>query len=1159
MARKTLLAITMGLVLGGSAAAQSVPDPQDQAQSYRVNVKKAGSEEKKPDASYLVCGIPVNAAPGFKPQKIELRLCSSNSAPDGCAPVDLPIRIGKPFLLKVVNDSGKPVKVTQTYESGIALPVPEDLPKPDPRPNTHRFTIDPLKTGPLVLSATADGDRGAVASSGPECLKDIKPSLFEAKAANMTLFVDQSSGADPSSCARLLPPATQSSPDLDATTIIGLLGSPLPFTLKPAGKGQILVYSPRQRLDLTHRDKDTLKAVESQVDRLRKLAPDDLGVKGPDTTFTVEVTVPHASALGDPANKISSLNNTDFQVVDVGTDKIKITAKKQPGCAAWRAYLANLQHLVWGTTPEPLVARLFYVPTASAASAASAVLNAGGAPSSQPPTPAPQSSPPAGSGTGSGSSTPGTSPQSPAPVAASKPSSTSVAGLDPDMLVLTDANLGDDAAVLEKKRLIAQLDIPRPEMIINAWVMQGSSKYPELVGGFGQMVRKKVSTFNDSLENSVSAAWRFLRTQISLPSSSTDCEAGVPCFFEPSFYRYIAWRYISELPFSPSVARQDEGAEEILNSRSSAKLDDKYRRLLGICRTDEYCLGYGSIFKPLKPRLTDLLITVVAAKTPGPSLCKVIASMEQRESDVTGSAAADVCAPTKTNKGKTTTENRRAQKSLAAYQQELSNRIHQEMEDPTAKDPAYTLDCKQRDLEAFKKLASPGAPVPLRLECLREKAANLFADAPGDDGRQVTPSYVGTLRAAIADFLFNYKMSQQYTHEFEPYELSQSGDALNSAFSPLVEAFNEDLRVYQEFLLAQLDYEVDKLSRYRGAFHWIFPKEKLTKALFGTEDKSFFNSGVVSVRTISGQPAVVDTTTQSFLDASSAPNISDLAAAIQGAAPAAGTTKQPGLLGNISLNQAQLITGALQAYQTTKVQIGRQLTLNVTPRSLSTASSAEIQVSLNAGEPAQPNVFGGPKGAVVPDLPRVSTHNTTTKVRVDSIKLFEVSSFSAELQRGRSRFPLLPPFVELPYIGTIVGIPLPPAKQYHTSIAVLSAVVVPTAADLAYGLQFTHDRILYESKDNACERLIEIPTGLKTASLKEGESEDPSGLKDGVCRARRALSLHDFEDAPIRNFNKAKVMCIATGGGSASYNLQTVGVPDRCKKLSFKDVLHDAF
>jgi hypothetical protein len=60
-------------------------------------------------------------------------------------------------------------------------------------------------------------------------------------------------------------------------------------------------------------------------------------------------------------------------------------------------------------------------------------------------------------------------------------------------------------------------------------------------------------------------------------------------------------------------------------------------------------------------------------------------------------------------------------------------------------------------------------------------------------------------------------------------------------------------------------------------------------------------------------------------------------------------------------------------------------------------------------------------------------------VRVDSVKLFEISSFTAIVERAHSRFPLLPPFVEIPYIGTFAGVPIGPAREFHSSSAILSA------------------------------------------------------------------------------------------------------------------------
>ena len=78
-----------------------------------------------------------------------------------------------------------------------------------------------------------------------------------------------------------------------------------------------------------------------------------------------------------------------------------------------------------------------------------------------------------------------------------------------------------------------------------------------------------------------------------------------------------------------------------------------------------------------------------------------------------------------------------------------------------------------------------------------------------DDGQ---PSALGLLRAAVAGFLFDYKISQSYPHEFDPYSLSMSADRLNAALSPLIEAFNRDLTAYQRVLQAGIEVQIDGAS-----------------------------------------------------------------------------------------------------------------------------------------------------------------------------------------------------------------------------------------------------------------------------------------------------------------------------------------------------------
>jgi hypothetical protein len=174
----------------------------------------------------------------------------------------------------------------------------------------------------------------------------------------------------------------------------------------------------------------------------------------------------------------------------------------------------------------------------------------------------------------------------------------------------------------------------------------------------------------------------------------------------------------------------------------------------------------------------------------------------------------------------------------------------------------------------------------------------------------------------------------------------------------------------------------------------------------------------------------------------------------------------------------------------------------------------------------------------------MANHDMSTRIRVESVKLFEVSSFSAIVQRSRSRFPLLPPFVEIPYIGTIAGIPLPGAKEYHSSTAVMSAMVIPTAADIAYGLRFAFDRVV-DGDAGKCSYV----TGSAGPSVTE------------PCRFRRAVSLRDLNRLPIGGFHKAMIHCFATAMESSESSAASLTGANSgaCKSLSFDTVPHEAY
>ena len=689
-----------------------------------------------------------------------------------------------------------------------------------------------------------------------------------------------------------------------------------------------------------------------------------------------------------------------------------------------------------------------------------------------------------------------------------------VAGTAPqnpsDLLVFSDSNPGDDAQILKRKRILAQLDLPRPEMLINAWVMQNSTANSGAIGEFSSTIKDLVGMYNGAIESVVLRGWNYVKTETQRPK-----------FFDKDFYSYIADRYVADSgpepggsATAPAKIDPQKAAQQFLDTSGVQMADSEKNREreFGICRRGRYCLGYNSLFQPLKPRLTDFLLTLIAAADPVQETKEAIHQVQGDTTPVISEKQCDKLASGPDGSRELRDRCRAVWTNLG-----MGRELPPQISNCVAEDNANILGSLSYP---DKDPVPPDTKLPrprIFLGCFK-KAAKTYMREPG------------LLRAAIADFLFHYKMSQQYPHEFVPYDLSQSADTLNSALGPLIDAFNRDIVTFQIFMRADVQYQVDRLNSNSD-------QRCCMKRLFGLDKPSFYNDGIVSVRTISGQPTSVNTTSQSTLDASTAPTLSQLLNSMANTGGASSGTPPA----NVAL-----LAGALSAYQTTSAQIGRGLSLQVQPRSLSTASSAEIFVTLAATESAGgPTFTRGGQGGPTQDMSRVANHDMTTRIRVESVKLFEVSSFSAVVQRSKSRFPLLPPFVEIPYVGTILGIPLPAAKEYHSSTAVISAMVVPTAADLAYGLRFIFDQVL-EGDGGLC-------------SFLKGSAG--SGVT-APCIFRRAVSLRDLNKSPIRSFHKYMTTCLATQMKSPFLSAATLPAaqnPGACRNLNFDSVPRDAF
>jgi hypothetical protein len=903
-----------------------------------------------------------------------------------------------------------------------------------------------------------------------------------------------------------LAPAGKDSPKIpDAKTIIASMGNPEPFKMKPVGSDRIVISSSDN--ELSEGDRKILQQLIINIGKLRTIQ---------NVKTVQEIYIPHASSMGSLLDTVNGLNYKTINVEAVGRDKIRVTYGSDVTPEIFSAFLRDLSHLAWQAKPQSPVARVFYVKTSEAAAAlsgSSQSQDTGRSGQSDAGTDKAQNVDNGTADTSDGGSkddgtsgtkeSDGTTTKSTAskaqkrktadkkaarnknnsgqdgkkdtgkdnkkgkgnqtqdpPASGDSPASSdsgtanndssnngdnakaNVTSVNGDTLIFP----GDEKSTAEAKRVLAAIDFPRPEIIINAWSFQASSSNPATIRDRSNKLRRTVSEFNDSIQQGINRAWNYLQDAISTSDN----------FFDPDFYGYLTKQY---------VANSDPSETERL-TEGPAFLRQAERNSYGICNAGQYCLGYSSLFRPLRPTLTDMLLAVIAANDPEAQIREAVAEMDNLE--LTEENYKSIAEATRCDD---------ADRAAVAT-------------NSTGTNLANELISPQPNRSTIR---TPMNKLPMF--CFWQEVQSEFPENGG-------ASRIGVLRAAIANFLFHYKMAEQYPHEFSAYDLSQSAQEMNSQLNPLIVAFNRDIVALLDNMSNNAEFQLPSKNGIFG---------------FAGHGSSFINNGIITVRTISGTETKVDTATQNFFDATNPPSAADIIKGI-------GSAEQnvPGVLKtNLTANEAATIIGAVNSAAPSDSKIGREFDIDITPHSLSGASSAELDVSMTSQESAEPTLYNNGSSSGSDNLSRVAKHNIQTKVRLESIKLFEISAFSAFLERSRRNFPLFPPFIELPYIGSFLSVPVPGAKEYHQSTAVMSAIVVPTAADLANGLRFTSDRVAVQTADHYGSTVI-------------CSSAADAAANDVRCNFRKALSLSDLGGYSIYNYNRAKIACLASANDQAS-------------------------
>ena len=95
-------------------------------------------------------------------------------------------------------------------------------------------------------------------------------------------------------------------------------------------------------------------------------------------------------------------------------------------------------------------------------------------------------------------------------------------------------------------------------------------------------------------------------------------------------------------------------------------------------------------------------------------------------------------------------------------------------------------DCELGDRMVMSEQILAGRQESIQLNCFRATdEAEFWAEPINGQPEICATTRAGLLRAAVADFLFNYKWATQYPHDFIPDDLTQSAQELNTEFNPL--------------------------------------------------------------------------------------------------------------------------------------------------------------------------------------------------------------------------------------------------------------------------------------------------------------------------------------------------------------------------------------
>jgi hypothetical protein len=578
-----------------------------------------------------------------------------------------------------------------------------------------------------------------------------------------------------------------------------------------------------------------------------------------------------------------------------------------------------------------------------------------------------------------------------------------------DAVVIADPTGMDSSNALDQaRRMVAVLDEPRAQVVVNAWSLQISSDQKDAGDQLVPQARRLADGYNDALEAAVMRGWQYInRLGPGIDKSMA---------FDDLFTSYLCNTFM--YTYSPGTD---------LPTRMTTSS-------VGFCKNDpelRYALGYSTLFGRESPDLVQMMILVMATKNPNDAIRRTVNAMEDSDDNAVPTTS-DCCSC------------QQADKQFYKQQMETMRQQCGTTCGVDGQDDKKNSNSFYKASPFYRNAAKTFAPRHVAFSCIRAKLNALTASEVTPPRRPeesiYSSSYVGQFRAAVADYLYQNKMKAEYPNDFDPFLYPASAATLDAVLTPIVEAFNQDLQVLQQNL-----------------------QEQLTSGVPTDKHLNYTSNGLISVKVVSGNQALAQTQSLNYFPQNPTLSLESLAKSLASAP----SSDVPLLAGSLSSVIATTAAYAASLPKQVTAKVGSGLSLTVTPFTLSSDKGAELNVNVTYNENGAATLSSdATQSSATDDLnSRVSEHEVSTLVRMDSLKFFEISTMQSVIARQRKPWKPFDPIFELPLINTpgIVIARRKPEVIYNQSIIFLEASIMPTAADLGQGLIYKNDRVLIHS------------------------------------------------------------------------------------------------